>query len=132
MINYWIMAYIILMHFLDMFFTYKMIKIEKKKLENAEIYELNFHRKFMEKFGLEKGVIISFLFFSLPAIILLTTFPMFFYPESHLDIFIAGIITTMAYVNYMSVLSVDELKQKLIQTEEHKRLLEEVIKRKRL
>jgi len=115
MINYGILGYVILMHILDMFFTYKMIKKLGDRYENPELIEMNYHRYFMQKFGLKKGAIISVGFISLPILIIVTLIAQIYYFNIRWDMFIAGMTTTMAYVNYMSWVNDDEIKKNLIE-----------------
>lgn len=97
-----------MVHFLDLLYTYLILKRFSKKYKNPEVLELNFHKYFIKNFGLEKGLLISgniSMFFILLAVIL-NLYNMFAIG------FILGVIITPAITNIRTYYHKEKLVSK--------------------
>lgn len=93
-----------------MLFTVLYIKKAKKIYKNSEELEINYHKYFMKKFGLHKGAVISAMISTTYLIIVCYILTIF---NKEILLFILGMSFTMAYVNYISWISYDEIRKKL-------------------
>ena len=108
---YFIFTIGIMFHWMDIFFTYKLINLGREKYENPEELEYNYYKWFMKKFGLEKGVIISGIISTSIALPIMVLAYWYYIPLAY---FAVGMCFTMAYVNYVTYVSQDDLDKKLI------------------
>ena len=100
-----------LFHTLDAVYTLLLISKARETWDNPEEMEMNYHRYFFKKFGLNKGAIISFsmslLYFN--AILIYA----FFYGSELAVGMILGIALVPAMINIRSYYSHDEVTKKL-------------------
>lgn len=99
---------VIVFHILDIFFTIKIILKLNKKYSNATNIELNYHKFFLNKFGIIKGAFISGTI-SLSFLIILI---ILFQKDSFMLGIIIGIVFMPAYANYLTYINYDRLKLK--------------------
>lgn len=91
-----------ILHFFDMFFTYKYLKRVRERKENWYNYEVNYHRKFMKRFGLEKGILISSSI-SMPLVIGIGYFIIFYLQNIKATYFVVGMLFSIAYYNFIQL-----------------------------
>jgi len=99
--NSLLIAAIVFTHWLDMLFTVLYIKKIEKKTTTAYAAELNYHRWFMQKFGVVKGALISTpissIFLGVATYVVIQ-----YYQGYSAAVFLFGLISGVAYVNYIS------------------------------
>jgi hypothetical protein len=100
------------LHATDIFCTLQLIKKNATVFVNPEELEMNYHKFFLKKFGLHKGVLISMTISLIVIIIAITT--LFITNNFYSITFILGMLTMIAFVNYMSLMQHDSIVKKLI------------------
>lgn len=101
----WTWLLIVIFHALDMFFT--VLIIEKLRYEDRWKAEYNYHRYFFKRFGIRKGALLSF-----PISVSVMSLGVWILNKIDNEpgiYMVLGMVITMAFINYVSWVSYDEM-----------------------
>jgi len=107
---------IIILHIVDMWCTRKYIIKCRTKYQNPEILEMNYHRWFMKLFGMNTGVIMSFI---LSSTIMISIGLMSWYNNRPFYYMIIGTLFMVGHLNIRYAYGYEKREEKLIYKEKY-------------